>query len=485
MPVWSKIPELEQKIIDLIPLLKEKGIELELKKEIPYGTQIECADDSASGFVTLYYSKKKGFSAVDNSKNSATAELCSLFTEDKEEAAPISGNSWSEISELEEKLNGLLPRYSEKGITLSLKKEIPYGTQVSCQRDSASGSVTFYFSKKKGFSAVDNSKSELTAQVCRIFLGEQETAAAPVEDKGDFTWSPIPELEKKIASFVPAAAELGVLLSVKKEIPYGVQITCEGPEESGTITFYYSKKKGFSAVENTKSELIAQVSSLFTGKSRELPSFRPRIGSDEAGKGDFFGPLVTAAFYIETEEMEQEILALGIRDSKKLSDAKISQMARQIRAKWPDHCEIISPSVDKYNNLYDSIGNLNRLLGWMHGRILADLSKRHFSGTKIEAIVDKFADESHVTKSVAGLERLDISAITHGEDAELAIAAASVIARDRFVFLMKKMSETFGMDIPMGAGPQVKKAGREFISRYGRARLKEVAKIHFKTAKEL
>ncbi len=298
-------------------------------------------------------------------------------------------------------------------------------------------------------------------------------------------WSAIPELNQKVTELESLAGEKGILISLKKEIPYGTQITCEGAELSGTATFYFSKKKGFSAVNNSKNEVTGTVCNLFLGKSDEQIPFRPRIGSDEAGKGDFFGPLVTAAFYIETEEMEQEILALGIRDSKRLSDKKIGEMARKIRAKWPDHCEIISPSVEKYNNLYSSIGNLNKLLGWMHGRIIADLSKRFHTDKKIEAVVDKFAHESNVTKSVAGLERVKIIAITHGEEAELAVAAASVLARDRFVFLMKKMSEKYELTIPFGAGAHVKVVGKEFISKFGRPRLKEVVKTHFKTAKEI
>jgi len=216
-----------------------------------------------------------------------------------------------------------------------------------------------------------------------------------------------------------------------------------------------------------------------------IEKFRPRIGSDESGKGDFFGPLVVAGFYIESEEMEKSLLELGIRDSKRLSAKKIKKMAAEIHLQWPSYFEILSPTVEQYNSLYCTIGNLNRHLGWMHGRVLANMADSHFVGEKIETIVDKFADISNVTKSVGGLERLSIAAITHGEDAELAIAAASILARDRYVTLMEEMNTQYEMEFPLGASAKVKAAGREFNTKFGKERLHEVAKIHFKTAQEI
>ena len=308
-------------------------------------------------------------------------------------------------------------------------------------------------------------------------------------------WSSIAILDKKVEELETLAAKEGVIISLKKEIPYGTQLLCEGSSESGVVTLYHSKKKGFSAVNNGNNGATDTVCSLFKGepltKSKRFSvdtdssGFYQRIGSDEAGKGDFFGPLVTAAFFIETPEMEEWLTQLGIRDSKKLNDTKISSMATKIWAKYPKHIEVISPAVEKYNNLYSTIGNLNRLLGWMHGRVIANLSERFYRDKKILAVVDKFADKSNVTKSVAGLERVNIEAVTHGEDAELAVAVASVIARDRFVYLMDKMSKEFDMRIPKGANSIVKKVGREFITKFGRERLGEVVKLHFKTSKEL
>ncbi len=305
-------------------------------------------------------------------------------------------------------------------------------------------------------------------------------------------FSSIPQLNDKITQFIPEIADLGVTLLFRKEIPYGAQFFCEGASQEGKVTFYYSKKKGLNAVDNSKNELTGFVADCFLGKKRESLSnpdekvlFRPRIGSDEAGKGDLFGPLTAAAFFIETEEMERDLLEIGIRDSKKLTDKKIHKMAEVIREKWPNHCEVLSPPVETYNNLYSSLGNLNKLLGWMHGRIIADLSLRFFKENKIEAVVDRFAHESHVTTSVAGLERVSIIAITHGEDAELAVAAASVLARDRYVSIMNEMNDMYDMKIYLGCGAKVKECAIKFQSKFGRAKLDTVIKTHFKTAKEV
>ena len=185
--------------------------------------------------------------------------------------------------------------------------------------------------------------------------------------------------------------------------------------------------------------------------------------------------------------MEQEILDLGIKDSKKLTDSKIKIMAKQMRDKWPDHYIVVAPSVDKYNDLYSNIKNLNKLLGWMHGRVIADLFSRfREKGILIKtAVVDKFGDKKNVVNSVGGLDEIHIDAVVRGEEAEVAIAAASVIARDAFLSKMYFLSKDNDMTFPLGASAKVDAAGRVFIKRFGRDNLYKVAKTHFKTMNKL
>lgn len=302
-------------------------------------------------------------------------------------------------------------------------------------------------------------------------------------------YTDIPELNKQLVSTERRIAHEGILLSKVKEIPYGVQIEGEASHGGkGKVTCYFSKKKGLSVTDNSKNSVSEAIASYFLNKENEEKApFRPTIGTDEAGKGDFFGPLVCAAFYIESEEMEQELLELGIRDSKKLSDTKIREMARTMFRRWPENFVTMAPGVSKYNDLYDKVGNLNKLLGWMHGRIILDLHNRcvEHNWKVDDIIIDKFGDLSNVSLSNKELKGLPLSAVTKGEEKEVAIAAASVIARDAFLFRMKKLSEEAGMTIPLGAGEPVKKAGTAFLNKNGRSALRSVAKIHFKTAKQL
>ncbi len=309
----------------------------------------------------------------------------------------------------------------------------------------------------------------------------------------NYKYSSISQLEIAVSKAEKAASESGVIISLIKEIPYGTQI--KGEDALGTVgkvTCYYSKKKGLSAVNNSSNSVSNKVVSAVMGREisnePEKPKkFRAIIGTDEAGKGDFFGPLVTAGFYVESEEMERELLDLGIQDSKKINDRKIREIAKKLRERWPDHLLVVAPSVETYNDLYSTIGNLNRLLGGMHGRVISDLQARFKEkGINIKtAVVDKFADKKNVTSSVGGLTDIKIEAVVRGEEAEVAIAAASVIARDSFLSKMYFLSKDFDMNFPLGAGAKVDAAGTVYLKKHGLAAMKKVAKTHFKTMDKL
>lgn len=115
----------------------------------------------------------------------------------------------------------------------------------------------------------------------------------------------------------------------------------------------------------------------------------PRIGIDESGKGDFFGPLVTVAFYIESKYQEYKIQELGVKDSKRITDKKISQIAKEL--KLLGRYEIIKINPSKYNQLWGSMGNVNKILAWSHAKSLENLLNK--SETQL-AISDQFGDES-------------------------------------------------------------------------------------------
>ncbi|ERP39348.1 ribonuclease HIII [Chitinivibrio alkaliphilus] len=294
-----------------------------------------------------------------------------------------------------------------------------------------------------------------------------------------------PEIHTAVKSREEHLLKAGIEIRTEKEIPYGTIYTVEGPRETGKITLYYSRKKGLSLVRNTKNEVAQKAEDIIF--DRQPVQFHPRIGTDEAGKGDLFGPLVCCAFYIETAQMEQELRQIGIRDSKRLKDSAIHAMAHTIMTRWPDHYVLVAPRMKTYNNLYDSIGNLNKLLGWMHGRAMADLAARwNERGAPVtHAVADKFGPSQHITNSVGGLEELTIEAVTKGEEKELAIAAASIIARSSFVQALSKLQKTYDIDFPLGCANRVIPVAKKFFHIHGKERGAEVMKMHFKTVKNM
>lgn len=204
-----------------------------------------------------------------------------------------------------------------------------------------------------------------------------------------------------------------------------------------------------------------------------------RIGIDESGKGDFFGPLCIAGVYAQGEDLDK-LVQLGVRDSKKLTDSSIAKIAKQIRSSIVHHIVKINPA--KYNELYGQFHNLNRMLAWGHATAIEQLSQR--TGCK-KVIIDQFADE-HVV--LTALKRksisLDLTQRHRGEE-DLVVAAASILARHTFVEGLKALSEQWGIDLPKGASKATVEAARAFVRQHDREALGQVAKLHFKTANEL
>lgn len=206
---------------------------------------------------------------------------------------------------------------------------------------------------------------------------------------------------------------------------------------------------------------------------------KARIGMDEAGKGDFFGPLCVAAVYADNEAISK-MHKMGLRDSKKINDDTALRLAFAIKAEFPFTLIRLFP--EKYNELYARFKNLNRLLAWAHTAALSDLSQK--TGCK-EAILDQFANEN-LMQSFLRQKKLDVKLVqrVRGEE-DLAVAAASIVARAGFVEGMNTLSEEFGFTLPKGASSLVVKAARQIIESQGREALPKAVKTHFKTMAEL
>jgi ribonuclease HIII len=206
-----------------------------------------------------------------------------------------------------------------------------------------------------------------------------------------------------------------------------------------------------------------------------IPAEPGHIGTDESGKGDYFGPLVVAGFYCSPDQ-EEVLRELGVRDSKLISDNRCREIAETLQKGYPHAIVAIGP--ERYNELYEKFLNLNRLLAWGHARAIENILE-HLDCRK--AVTDKFGDERFVRSALlARGKTIDLVQKVRGES-DPAVAAASILARAEFLKKLSFLGRDWGMELPKGASLQVEAAAAEFVRRHGRENLAKVAKLHFKT----
>jgi ribonuclease HIII len=210
--------------------------------------------------------------------------------------------------------------------------------------------------------------------------------------------------------------------------------------------------------------------------------FAPHFGVDESGKGDFFGPLVIAGVYTD-EKIAKKFQSLGIRDSKAIKgDQKIRELAAAIRASQaPWDRIVITP--EKYNQLYQKIGNLNTLLAWGHARVLENLCEKVPVCSR--ALSDKFANERVLKRALLEKGRgLELEQRTKAES-DYAVAAASILAREGFIDWLERRSKELGSILSKGVSSKVKETAHYLVKTHGSPILPTVAKMHFKTTQEI
>jgi ribonuclease HIII len=295
-------------------------------------------------------------------------------------------------------------------------------------------------------------------------------------------------IQAYLADLLPLCGKEGLQFSNEKEIAYGVQLEFADGKHTILLNVYHSAKKGLSTVISAKNNnpLKPRLESCLGIQSREeiIPqhNWQHWVGSDECGKGDFFGPLIVCGFYLDGKDKEK-LLKLGVSDSKKLKKDRINTIAKQLYHDFAPNVECLVLKPKKYNELYTSFAgqgkNLNDLLAWCHSKILDNLIKRH---SVIEGVfIDQF---SHARKASALLKKLhpDMQIMERPDgERDLAVAAASIIARYQLLQSFQSMTRFYKLKFPMGASQSVITAGKAFIAQYGKDRLSEVAKLHFRT----
>lgn len=333
------------------------------------------------------------------------------------------------------------------------------------------------------------------------------------------TASPGPpgDLAARVAAIGAALREAGLSVGAVRPIEYGMQI----PVSSGAARLsvnVYRGKKGISVVVGgpPAASLRMRVEAALRGGDEAAPARQaglsgvpdipavpssvfgpgPWIGSDESGKGDYFGPLVAAAVYVQPEQ-EPALRAAGVRDSKLLDDATARRAAGEIRRLCSDRFAELIVVPAEYNRLYEGFKadgeNLNHLLAWGHVHVLDAL----LGGAGLPAapsptvIADRFADERYVRERLQRAmreRRLPIPSLVQVPRAEanVAVAAASILARDRFLGWLEVAGQRYGRVLPKGGSkPEIIEAARAIVARHGRAELANVAKLHFATSQRV
>lgn len=312
------------------------------------------------------------------------------------------------------------------------------------------------------------------------------------------------KLQANIDAFREFVHTNGWSIVEEKEIQSGYQITVADGKTKIPAAFYNSGK---ALIQGKQGELRTEIQSWWNGRKTssdmpaspisaqpslvETPSTAttptiintagvPRIGLDESGKGDYFGPLVIGAVRVD-ERTESRLIELGVRDSKLLTDNRISAMAEEIQALCPHFVVPIEPK--RYNELYNRIQNLNRLLAWGHAWTLEQMLEKVSCNL---AIIDQFGDKSYILQALREKGRSITIIQRPRAEEDIAVAAASILARAKFTQQLEQLSKRVGKTLPKGASdPAIVAVGREIVAKFGKDILIEVAKLHFKTTQAI
>lgn len=270
-------------------------------------------------------------------------------------------------------------------------------------------------------------------------------------------------------------------------------------EEGGTIITLYNSGKvvfqGISAdidanmwidleMHRNKRDIYKEIEKK-DEKKKDEKDFRyyniSAIGSDEVGTGDYFGPIVVTASFVDKNK-HMDLIDLGIKDSKKLNDDKVRKIAPILIKDFP-HSTIILNNED-YNKNKDY--NMNKIKAILHNKVLVSLLESNdYPYERI--IIDQFVYPKkyfeHINEAKKKVTK--ILFLTKAEDKNLSVAVSSVISRYIFLLEMDKMSNKYNIDIPKGAGPKVDEIGTLIVEKYGENELNKIAKLNFKNTEKI
>lgn len=252
---------------------------------------------------------------------------------------------------------------------------------------------------------------------------------------------------------------------------------------NATITFYRTNVVLFQGSGSTKEYLYwAKQYNLPLEDIKESPTTNYSelsvIGTDEVGTGDYFGPVVVCATYVSNENIEK-LRLMGVKDSKMLTDSQIIPLSLKIAQFIP--YSIIYLDAEKLNLLSKKEYNLNFVKAYLHNKSIYSILKKH-PEVKYDAIlIDEFTPREKYLDYLKNTQNVieNITTIKRGEQAHIAIAAASILARAAFLKEIQKLSKTYDMPILKGAGKEVDRNAISFVKSFGWKELFKIAKIKF------
>jgi ribonuclease HIII len=298
----------------------------------------------------------------------------------------------------------------------------------------------------------------------------------------------IQESAKKIVeSYSAILKERSFLVSALVLNSYNYEIRVQKGTGKLKILVYFGKSGNKTVVQGNKdSQLYIDINNLlFTkkmdGAENEFPEPLHYIGTDESGKGDYFGPLVVAGVIVNCITSVQ-LKKIGVKDSKLLSDDVIKKLSVKIKNIVDNKFNIIVITPKTYNNLHAKMKNVNKILGWSHAKVIENLLAKE---DVKEAISDKFGNERLIKDSLQeNGKKINLMQFTKAEK-YTAVAAASVLARNRFNEWFDEQSKNNNLILPKGASKIVDNALKVIKEKYGFEILNEIAKVHFKTTNKI
>lgn len=301
-------------------------------------------------------------------------------------------------------------------------------------------------------------------------------------------------LEGYCRGLVERARERGWDARAQRAIPYGRQVELWRGGEYALLNCYEGRK-GLSAVAGGPAAaalsadlgLAGARTGTAAGATRPpaaggdpFGAGLPRIGCDESGKGDYFGPLVVAAFRLTADTLPM-VEALGVRDSKTVSDAEALRLAGQLNRTGAAFVKVLDPY--DYNRGYARTPNVNLLLGRLYGAVLGYVIAD--SQGPITVVIDRFTTRLGPLREALALPPGSRLITEPRGERDLAVAAASLLARASFLDGLRRLEHDYGHRFPPGAGAPVLQAGRDFLHTFGLENLPYVAKVHFATTRDL